>query len=135
MARDARRRTDEFFEVFVDAPLDVAEGRDPKGLYKKARRGELQNFTGIDAPYERPRQPDLRIDTTAMTAEEAADAVVELLSGPGRQRERQRNGATVRLPARSRRRRARCCSRSARGSNGAPTSTRSAGRVTGSRTS
>jgi bifunctional enzyme CysN/CysC len=75
---------DEFYEVFVDAPLHVAEERDPKGLYKKARRGELQNFTGIDAPYERPDSPDLRIDTTAMTAEEAADAVIALLSGSGR---------------------------------------------------
>ncbi len=73
---------DEFYEVFVDAPLHVAEERDPKGLYKKARRGELQNFTGIDAPYERPESPDLRIDTTAMTAEEAAEAVIALLSGP-----------------------------------------------------
>jgi bifunctional enzyme CysN/CysC len=74
----------EFFEIFVDTPLAVAEGRDRKGLYKKARRGELQNFTGIDAPYERPDSPDLRIDTTAMTAEEAADAVIALLSGSGR---------------------------------------------------
>ena len=73
---------DEFYEVFVDAPLHVAEERDPKGLYKKARRGELQNFTGIDAPYERPESPDLRIDTTAVTAEEAAEAVIALLSGP-----------------------------------------------------
>ena len=74
----------EFVEVFVDTPLDVAEERDPKGLYKKARRGELQNFTGIDSPYERPESPELRLDTTAMTAEEAADAVIALLSGSGR---------------------------------------------------
>ena len=47
----------EFIEVFVDTPLDVAETRDPKGLYKKARRGELKNFTGVDSPYEPPEQP------------------------------------------------------------------------------
>ncbi|MGI8559636.1 MAG: sulfate adenylyltransferase subunit CysN [Solirubrobacteraceae bacterium] len=69
----------EFFEVFVDAPLAVAEERDPKGLYRKARRGELQNFTGIDSPYEPPRDPELRLDTTALSALEAAAAVIELL--------------------------------------------------------
>ncbi len=72
----------EFFEVFIDAPLAVAEERDPKGLYKKARAGELRNFTGIDSPYEAPGAPDLRIDTTALGPEEGADAVIELLSGP-----------------------------------------------------
>ena len=54
----------EFIEVHVDAPLAVAEARDPKGLYRKARRGELSNFTGIDSPYEAPLAPELRIDTT-----------------------------------------------------------------------
>ncbi len=66
----------EFLEVFVDVPLDVAESRDPKGLYAKARAGELANFTGIDSPYEPPEEPDLRIDTTAMTADQAADLIV-----------------------------------------------------------
>jgi bifunctional enzyme CysN/CysC len=69
----------EFVEVFVDTPLDVAEGRDVKGLYRKARRGELSNFTGIDSPYEAPESPELVIDTTRHSAEEAADMVLELL--------------------------------------------------------
>jgi bifunctional enzyme CysN/CysC len=72
----------EFLEVFVDAPLDVAEERDPKGLYAKARAGDLKNFTGIDSPYEAPGQPDLRIDTTVMSAEAAAEAIVDLLMAP-----------------------------------------------------
>lgn len=69
----------EFFEIFVDAPLDVCEARDPKGLYAKARRGEIPNFTGIDSPYEAPSDPDLRIDTTELSAEQAAESVVQLL--------------------------------------------------------
>ena len=69
----------EFIEIFVDVPLAVAEGRDPKGLYAKARAGELANFTGIDSPYEAPEKPDLHIDTTKMSAEEAADAIVATL--------------------------------------------------------
>ncbi|MFO1270184.1 MAG: sulfate adenylyltransferase subunit CysN [Rubrivivax sp.] len=73
----------EFIEVHVDTPLDVAESRDVKGLYKKARRGELRNFTGIDSPYEAPENPELRIDTTELTAERAADRVVELLRQRG----------------------------------------------------
>ncbi len=70
-----------FYEVFVDAPLAVAEARDPKGLYAKARRGELANFTGIDSPYEPPEAPELRIDTSALSADEAAAAVLELIAG------------------------------------------------------
>ena len=70
---------DEFFEVFVDTPLALAEQRDPKGLYAKARRGELKNVTGIDAPYERPPHPELHLDTTTCTAEQAAQRVIELL--------------------------------------------------------
>ncbi|GLR46837.1 adenylyl-sulfate kinase [Sphingomonas astaxanthinifaciens DSM 22298] len=69
----------EFLEVFVDAPLAEAEARDVKGLYAKARAGELKNFTGIDSPYEAPESPDLRIDTTTMSAEDAAEAIVALL--------------------------------------------------------
>ena len=53
-------------QAFVDTPLEVAEARDPKGLYKKARRGELKNFTGIDSPYEAPEEPELRLDTTRL---------------------------------------------------------------------
>ncbi|MBP6225638.1 MAG: sulfate adenylyltransferase subunit CysN [Rhizobacter sp.] len=66
----------EFIEVHVDTPLEVAESRDVKGLYKKARRGELRNFTGIDSPYEEPANPELRVNTVASTPEEAADQVI-----------------------------------------------------------
>jgi bifunctional enzyme CysN/CysC len=69
----------EFIEIFVDTPLADAEKRDVKGLYKKARSGQLKNFTGIDSPYEAPVNPDIRIDTTAMTAEQAAEHIVDLL--------------------------------------------------------
>jgi len=71
----------EFIEVFVDTPLAVAEARDVKGLYKKARAGQLKNFTGIDSPYEAPEAPELRIDTTHMTPVEAAERIVEWLEG------------------------------------------------------
>jgi bifunctional enzyme CysN/CysC len=74
----------EFIEVFVNTPLEVAEARDPKGLYVKARRGELSNFTGIDSPYEAPETPELIIDTTRISAEEAADLVVARLRSLGR---------------------------------------------------
>ena len=73
----------EFFEVFVDTPLQVAEERDPKGLYKKARRGELKNFTGVDSPYEVPEAPEIRIDTTQFTPEQAADAILARLRNAG----------------------------------------------------
>jgi bifunctional enzyme CysN/CysC len=69
----------EFIEIFVDTPLAEAEARDVKGLYAKARAGELPNFTGIDSPYEAPETPELWIDTTSMSAEEAADRIVEEL--------------------------------------------------------
>ena len=75
---------DEFIEVFVDTPLAVAEARDVKGLYRKARAGELKNFTGIDSPYEPPEQPELVIDTSQLSEEEAADAVIEVLRRIGR---------------------------------------------------
>jgi bifunctional enzyme CysN/CysC len=74
-----------FLEVFVDTPLDVAEARDSKGLYAKARRGELPNFTGIDAPYEVPEHPEVHIRTPEMTAEDAADAIIaQVLAEPDR---------------------------------------------------
>lgn len=76
-----------FFEIFVDVPLAVAMRRDPKGLYGKARHGELKNFTGIDSPYETPLNPQLRIDAARMTPEAAADAVIDML--------RQRSGSLV----------------------------------------
>ena len=71
----------EFVEVFVDAPLEECEKRDVKGLYAKARAGRIPNFTGIDSPYEPPSAPELRLDTTAMTPEAAADMVVRLVLG------------------------------------------------------
>jgi bifunctional enzyme CysN/CysC len=67
----------EFIEVFVDTPLAEAEKRDAKGLYAKARAGDLKNFTGIDSPYQAPDEPEIHIDTTAMSAEAAADLIVE----------------------------------------------------------
>jgi len=71
----------EFIEIFVDTPLAEAEKRDVKGLYKKARAGELKNFTGIDSPYEAPDRPEIHIDTTKVTPEEAADRIVERVVG------------------------------------------------------
>jgi bifunctional enzyme CysN/CysC len=73
----------EFFEMFVDTPLAIAETRDPKGLYTKARRGELKNFTGIDSPYEPPERPEIRIDTTRVTPEQATDVILERLRSAG----------------------------------------------------
>ncbi|MFC9515045.1 sulfate adenylyltransferase subunit CysN [Nocardiaceae bacterium NPDC056970] len=84
--RDAAREligSDRFCEVFVDTPLDVAESRDPKGLYRKARRGELTNFTGIDSPYEAPDFPEVRIDTTHLPADQAGALIVDRLRSDG----------------------------------------------------
>jgi bifunctional enzyme CysN/CysC len=67
----------------VDTPLAEAEKRDIKGLYGKARRGELKNFTGIDSPYEPPESPEIHLDTTAVTAEQAAERIVEHLESSG----------------------------------------------------
>jgi bifunctional enzyme CysN/CysC len=74
---------DEFIEVFIDTPLDVAEERDVKGLYKKARAGAIPHFTGISAPYEAPDHPELRIETTRVSAQEAADRIVAYLGARG----------------------------------------------------
>ncbi len=71
----------EFIEIFIDTPLADAEARDIKGLYRKARAGELKNFTGIDSPYEAPQSPEIRIDTRTMTPEAAADLIVERVVG------------------------------------------------------
>jgi bifunctional enzyme CysN/CysC len=73
----------EFIEVFVDVPLATAEARDPKGLYKRARRGEITNFTGIDSPYEPPTDPELRIDTTRTLPSGAVEHVLDELRGRG----------------------------------------------------
>ena len=69
----------EFIEIFVDTPLEVAEARDVKGLYKKARAGELKNFTGIDSPYEAPVSPEIRVNTVEMTPVEAAEHIVRAI--------------------------------------------------------
>jgi bifunctional enzyme CysN/CysC len=73
----------EFIEVHVDAPLSVVEERDTKGLYKKARSGELKNFTGVDSPYEPPEAPEVRVDTSTLTPEEAAEQVIEAMTRAG----------------------------------------------------
>jgi len=75
----------EFVEIFIDTPIEVAEARDEKGLYAKARAGELQNFTGIDSAYEVPSDAEIVIDTLTMSAEQAAESIVErILSDDGR---------------------------------------------------
>jgi len=71
----------EFLEIFVDTPLELAESRDVKGLYRKAREGQLKNFTGIDSPYEAPERPEVRIDTTVTSPEAAAEAIVARVLG------------------------------------------------------
>ena len=78
MAKDLLS-SDEFFEIFVNTPLEECEKRDPKGLYKKARAGELKNFTGIDSLYEEPENPDLILDTTSSNAEELTDQIINFL--------------------------------------------------------
>jgi adenylylsulfate kinase len=72
-----------FIEVFVDCSLDVAESRDPKGLYKKARAGEIKNFTGIDDPYEEPVAPEIHLRTDQMTLEEEVNAIIDYLEERG----------------------------------------------------
>lgn len=74
----------EFLEVFMDTPLEVAEQRDPKGLYKKARSGNLKNFTGIDSPYEAPENPELILEAGTGSVEEMADKVIALLKALGK---------------------------------------------------
>jgi len=78
MARELLE-TGEFIEIFVDTPLAVCEQRDPKGLYQKARKGQISNFTGIDSPYERPEDPDMRIDGSNESAEKIAEGIVQKL--------------------------------------------------------
>ncbi len=73
----------EFIEIHVNTPLSIAEERDVKGLYKKARKGELKNFTGIDSPYEAPENPECRLDTTNATPDECADQVIEYMRERG----------------------------------------------------
>jgi len=82
-AARARFAPGEFIEVFVDAPLAVCEARDPKGLYKRARRGDIPNFTGIGSAYEAPLDPELRIDSARLSCDEAADLLFEQLARSG----------------------------------------------------
>lgn len=69
----------EFIEVFMDAPLETCESRDPKGLYKKARAGEIKHFTGIDSPYDVPSHPEIRLDTSQSTVDECVDSLIAYL--------------------------------------------------------
>lgn len=77
-------RSGSFVEVFVDAPLEICEARDPKGLYKKARAGEIKNFTGLDDPYEPPLTPELHLASGTQSAESLADAVIAYLRQTGK---------------------------------------------------
>jgi adenylylsulfate kinase len=84
IARDIHNETGLFFmEVFVDAPIEICEQRDPKGLYKKARRGEIKGFTGVDDPYEAPENPDLVIKTGELTPQEGAMKILGYLVEKG----------------------------------------------------
>lgn len=74
---------DEFIEIFVDTPLEVCEKRDPKGLYKKARKGEIKNFTGIDSPYEKPINPDMHVQNSETEIDENIDKIVKYLQENG----------------------------------------------------
>ncbi|MBW3597922.1 MAG: adenylyl-sulfate kinase, partial [Planctomycetes bacterium] len=81
---ESRGAPGDFIEVFVDAPLEVCESRDPKGLYKKARAGELKDFTGIDAPYEAPENPEIVLQAAAHPPDELAATVIDYLRHHGK---------------------------------------------------
>lgn len=74
---------DEFVEVFVDTPLDVCEKRDPKGLYKRARAGEIKEFTGVDSPYEEPLAPEIHLETKDLSVDKAVEKVIVYLKNAG----------------------------------------------------
>jgi len=74
---------DEFIEIFIDTPLEVCESRDPKGLYKKARKGEIPNFTGISSPYEAPLKPEIHINNDNISIEEVTDQIIDYLQDRG----------------------------------------------------
>jgi adenylylsulfate kinase len=80
---DLRRKIENFILVYVNAPLEVCEDRDPKGLYKKARKGEIKNFTGISDPYDIPKNPDIEVKTDEMNSEDCAEKVLEYLKEKG----------------------------------------------------
>ena len=71
----------EFIEIYIDTPLETAEQRDVKGLYKKARSGKLLNFTGVDSPYEPPLSPEIHVNTSVMTPAQAANLIIDRLLG------------------------------------------------------
>ena len=75
--------TGEFIEIFLNIPIDIAEQRDPKGLYKKARAGEIKDFTGIDAPYEGPENPEIVIDTGKLNVEDSTEIILSYLKKNG----------------------------------------------------
>ena len=79
MARSLFKK-DEFKEIYISTPLKIAEKRDPKGLYKKARRGQIPNFTGIDSPYEKPSQAEIEIDTSKSTINESVKKIIKIIS-------------------------------------------------------
>jgi adenylylsulfate kinase len=81
--RETSKRAGDFVEIFVSCPLDVCEERDPKGLYQKARAGEIPEFTGISAPYEEPANPEIMVDTAASTLDECVDRVLSFLVAEG----------------------------------------------------
>ncbi len=84
--RDAVRELvdeDEFIEVFIDTPLEVCESRDPKGLYKKARTGEIPNFTGISSPYEAPKKPEIHIINDKISVEDVTQHIIDYLEEKG----------------------------------------------------
>ena len=83
--------SDHFVEIFVDTPIEVCEARDSKGLYARARRGEITGFTGIDDPYESPQNPEISVDTVNYTAEENARRIVDFLVAQGFIREGEKN--------------------------------------------
>jgi adenylylsulfate kinase len=79
----ARETIDNYIEAFVDTPLEVCKQRDVKGMYQKAEKGEIENFTGVSAPYEEPENPEIKLDTVANSAEESAEQVLEYLRSNG----------------------------------------------------
>ena len=81
--RECREMCTNFVEVFVAAPLEVVEARDPKGLYKKARSGEIQNFPGVSADYDEPESPDLRLATHDLSVDECVEQIVGMLNERG----------------------------------------------------
>ena len=79
----SRYKDEEFIEVYIDTPLEVCETRDPKGFYKKARTGEIPNFTGISSPYEAPKNAEIHVETSTLTIEESAQQIIDYLDKEG----------------------------------------------------